>query len=82
MHCEQAKRLYYGNMIEEIESILADEKNYYNYAGIPILVENWERERCSMFLVKMSSKRNNFPKECMYYSAFRNAIFNRQKKFV
>ena len=77
MHCEQAKQIYYQKMVEEIESILLDDKNYYNYEGIPHLIEHWEKERCSMFLTKMSSRRGKFPRECMYSSALRSALLKR-----
>lgn len=79
-YAHNAKVIYYKMMKQEIESVLNDKKNYYNYSGIPTLIEHWERERCSMFLTLMSHRTNDFPKECMYYLAFRTALLKRLKR--
>lgn len=74
------RSLYYEEMKKELESILMDKNNYYNYGGVNMLIENWEYERCRLMRTLMGRlNRYGFPSESMYGSAFRNALSKRMR---
>lgn len=73
---EEAQNLYWTEMRKEVASVLDDRMNYYNYGGCTALVENWERERCSLML-SMMCRHPTFPRECHYSTAMRWALRKR-----